>query len=112
MSGAIPTMPNHETSDFLRVDDTTDELSVVLTGRLDTERCGNIGAPLMDRIKRSGKAVAFDLGAVDFVASAFLRMCIIAARTLGAGKVRLLHANPAIKKVFKIAGLDGYIVIV
>jgi anti-anti-sigma factor len=82
-------------------------LRCVLSGRLDTERCGQLHEPVLDRIRASGKPAIFDLAAVTFVASAFLRLCIMASRVVGTGTLSLTHTEPSIKKVFKIAGLDG-----
>jgi anti-anti-sigma factor len=82
-------------------------LRFVLSGRLDTECCGRISEAVLARLQNSGRPVTFDLADVPFVASAFLRLCIMALRAVGSGNVCLVNTAPTIKKVFKIAGLDG-----
>ncbi|WP_139559200.1 STAS domain-containing protein [Methylotetracoccus oryzae] len=79
----------------------------VLAGRLDTERCERITEPLLSRLQESNQGITFDLAEVSFVASSFLRLCILATRAVGNGNVCLVNTAPTIKKVFKIAGLDG-----
>jgi anti-anti-sigma factor len=59
------------------------------------------------RIQSSGKAVVFDLEAVSFLSSAFLSLCISAAKeSQGDNRLRLVNVGPELKKVLKIAGLD------
>lgn len=95
----------------MRNDPSADVLLIPLSGRLDTARCASIGDALLANIRETGKPVVFDLDHVDFVASSFLRICILAAKTVGLGRVSLHNASPSIKRVFKIAGLDDCIVV-
>ena len=87
--------------------DTDEGLRCKLAGRLDTDRCERIGQRLLAQLQASDKAVTFDLADVPFVASSFLRLCLLATRIVGNGNVALDNTSPQIKKVFKIAGLDG-----
>jgi acetyl-CoA synthetase len=86
--------------------DTT--LVVRLIGRLDSTQCQSIHEPLIARINGAGKAVVLDMEEVTFVASAFLRLCIMAAKMVD-GRIRMINVSPMLKKVFKIAGLDSHI---
>ena len=61
------------------------------------ERPGRAGAP----------AIAFDLAGVDFISSAFLRLCLQAAKTSGGGAFRIVGVSPAVKKLFVVAGLEN-----
>ena len=54
-------------------------------------------------------ALVFDLAGVDFVSSAFLRLCLQAAKISGGGAFRIVRASPAVKKLFVVAGLDQLI---
>ena len=87
--------------------DTT--LVVRLLGRMDSTQAADIQAPLIDRITSTRKAVVLDMEEVTFVASAFLRLCILIAKQVGADHVRMINVSPLLKKVFKIAGLDSHI---
>ena len=60
------------------------------------ERPGRAGAP----------SIAFDLAGVDFISSAFLRLCLQAAKTSGGGAFRIVGVSPAVKKLFVVAGLE------
>ncbi len=51
--------------------------------------------------------VAFDLSGVEFVASAFLRICMATARRVGTGRFGVASTSPQLKKLFTVAGLDG-----
>ncbi len=51
--------------------------------------------------------VVFDLSGVEFVASAFLRICMTTAKRAGSGRFEVAFASPQLKKIFNVAGLDG-----
>ena len=61
-----------------------------------TERPDRAGAP----------SIAFDLAGVDFISSAFLRLCLQAAKMSGGGAFRIVGVSPAVKKLFVVAGLE------
>jgi anti-anti-sigma factor len=50
--------------------------------------------------------VCFDMKNVSYIASAFIRSCIVVSRQVDAGNFKIVNATPMIKKTFKIAGLD------
>jgi stage II sporulation protein AA (anti-sigma F factor antagonist) len=83
-------------------------LRIALDGRLDTARSAAIGEELLRQVDAASCPVVFDLKDADFVTSAFLRLCIIAAQRLGAGRLIVANANPLVRKVFAIAGLDRH----
>lgn len=91
-------------------------LTCRFTGRLDSLASENVG-PDLDRHIQSARsaapaghpqelAVVFDLARVDYVASAFLRICLSVAKSLGAGQMSVVNCQPTVKKVFAIAGMD------
>ena len=51
--------------------------------------------------------IVFDLEGVTYVASGFLRLCVSAAGKVEKGKFSIIHTDPQIMKVYKIAGLDS-----
>ena len=75
-------------------------------GRLDTVECGRITATVVEQAQAAGQPLVFDLTGVDFVASAFLRLCIMVQQKAASQPLTLVNVAPPIKKVFKIAGLD------
>lgn len=77
--------------------------------RLDTVTCSGIETELIAELKDTRLPIVFDIGKVDFVSSAFIRICLIAAKQAGGGNFHVANAAPQIKKVFKIAGLDQFI---
>lgn len=50
--------------------------------------------------------VIFDLGKVEYIASAFLRICITVAKRQDIEGFTVVKCNPSVKKIFSIAGLD------
>ena len=78
-------------------------------GRMDTSACSGIENEVAGQVEKAGQPVVFDLTGVDFVSSAFLRLCISAAKKTGPGKFQVANASPQIKKVFKIAGMDQFL---
>lgn len=51
--------------------------------------------------------IVFDLDGVTYVASGFLRLCMSAAGKVEKGNFSVIHTDPQIMKVYKIAGLDS-----
>lgn len=52
-------------------------------------------------------AVIFDLKGVEYISSAFLRLCLSIAKGVKKGGFSIINTEPQVMKVFKIAGLDG-----
>jgi stage II sporulation protein AA (anti-sigma F factor antagonist) len=77
--------------------------------RLDTVACSAVEGEVLAQLEKNQAPVVFDIGRVDFVSSAFLRICIMAAKRAGEGNFKVAHAAPQIKKVFKIAGMDQFL---
>ena len=80
-------------------------LRCAFNGRLDTAASLTIEGDLLARVAEAGGPVVFDMAGVDYVCSAFLRLCVVMAKRPAA--FSMVHVEPAVKKVFKIAGFDG-----
>lgn len=50
--------------------------------------------------------IVFDLGKVDYVSSAFLRLCMQTSKQVKQGSFRIVNTKPQVMKVFKVACLD------
>jgi anti-anti-sigma factor len=88
------------------------EIICTFTGQLNTLAVTKDEPAVNEKIGQAGgRKVAFDLGAVDFIASSFLRLCLKTASTVGASRFSVCNITPEIKKVFVIAGLDKQITI-
>ena len=74
-------------------------------GRLDTGMADVIEDDLIDHIMITGLPVKFDFQEVEFVSSAFLRVCIKAARVAPDMKINIINALKAIKDVYDMTGL-------
>ncbi len=86
-------------------------LHCIFSGRLDTENAGKDEVEIESQKKQlEDMAIVFDLEAVEYVASAFLRTCIKTAKEKG-HKFSVRHMKPNVTKVFKIAGIDKVILI-
>ena len=79
-------------------------------GCLDTRECNRIEQEVLQKAQAAAQPVVFDLAGVDFVASAFLRLCITVQQKSPGNQLALVNVCPLIKKVFKIAGLDKFVV--
>ena len=80
-----------------------------LRGRLDVASSDEAGAELMDALDQSAGGLIVDLGAVDFISSAGLRVLLrVRKRADGSGKgMAIIRAQPAVYKIFKVSGLDA-----
>ena len=84
-------------------------LVIALQGRMDTIACMAAEADVLNKVRSARGPVVFDMKAVDYVSSTFLRICVRAAQVAGTDHFALTHVHPEIKKVFMIAKLDHLI---
>ena len=89
-------------------------LKYLFTGRLDTEKTNEMGSEIEDKIiefqkdtENQSPEIIFDIKEVDYIASAFIRICIKTVKLTGKDKFSITNSSPMIKKTFKIAGLDS-----
>jgi len=92
-------------------DETTKTLNCAFSGRMDSLNTKEIEEKLAQKVAEvSGDKeelkVIFDLGGVDYIASAFIRVCLVTAKDITEGNFSITNTNPFIKKTFKIAGLE------
>jgi anti-anti-sigma factor len=92
---------------MVQYQETEESLVAIFSGRLDTVFCQDSEQQVMERVRAAGGRVEFDLAKADYVASAFLRLCLQAAKALGKDRFAVVRVNPFVKKVFKIAGMDS-----
>lgn len=86
-----------------------DQLVCTLPPRLDTIACSSCQETLLKRIEEEKAPVVFDMSNVDYISSAFIRICLQVFKQVGGSRFRLVHVSPDVKKVFKIAGLDQHL---
>ena len=83
-----------------------DQLRCAFQGALDAAACDKMAEALYARLDASNLPIVFDLQDVDFMASAFFRICLIVGKKAGSDKFSIIHLSPMCKRMFKIAGLD------
>ena len=96
------------------VDSAPTRLTLGFHGRLDSAHCAGLHDAVLAQVNAAApeQVLRFDLAGTDFVASAFLRLCILAARTRGAGRFEIADPAPLVREVFAMAGLDRHLSIV
>ncbi len=90
------------------------KLVCLLSGRMGTENNEDFLSRVTEKISESKEAlsnpaslkVCFDVKDVTYIASSFIRSCIVISRLVEEGRFNITSASPVIKKTFKIAGLD------
>ncbi|HOO77251.1 MAG TPA: STAS domain-containing protein [bacterium] len=82
-------------------------LTCFFRGRLDAPASEAAAAAVAARIEAlaSPARVVFDLGEVVYIASAFLRFCLLTGSSAAAG-FAIVNTSPFTKKVFTVAGFD------
>ncbi|MHB1461528.1 MAG: STAS domain-containing protein [Armatimonadota bacterium] len=80
-------------------------LTCILNGQIDTLESQKLEAQLKEHISGQ-QPVSFDLQGVTYICSAFLRVCLYVAKTVGAANFSLVGLTPPIKRVFKMAGMS------
>ena len=84
--------------------------TLTFTGRMDFVAVGILNErilaePVLKELKPGDKMV-FDLKEVDYIASSFIRICVLYAKQFGSGRFSIRHCQPFVKKTFKVSGLD------
>jgi anti-anti-sigma factor len=74
---------------------------------MDSAKCAEMESEVLAALTGSNTAIVFDLEEVDFISSAFLRLCIHGQREARDHGFHVVNVGPYIKRVFKIAGLDA-----
>ena len=85
-------------------------LTFKVEGRLDT----NTAPALEAELKLDGvKEVVFDFAALEYIASAGLRVLMAAHKAMAAagGSMKILHPNAMVRGVFEITGLGSVFVV-
>ena len=85
------------------------KLVVALEGRLDT----TTAPQLEDELKNSLDGVTelvFDLGALEYISSAGLRVLLSAFKTMyGKGSMKVTNANELVMEVFEVTGFSNFL---
>jgi anti-anti-sigma factor len=84
-----------------------EKLVIRFEGSLDSAKCAELETHVCGAVTGSSTPVVYDLDGVDFISSAFLRLCIYGRQQAGDHGFQIVNVGPCIKRVFKIAGLDA-----
>ncbi len=95
--------------DQLRYLEQDGSLECAFSGSLSTDFCKKYEQSLNEKIRSQTGTVLFNLSDVDYLASAFLRICLSALKTLGKNRFRIVNVAPELKKVFTMVGFDGMV---
>ena len=85
-----------------------EQLRCAFVGSLNTIKCLELEKELYARIRETKLPVVFDMKDVDFIASAFLRICLTVFKEAG-DRLKIINLQPAVLSVFKIAGFSNLI---
>lgn len=82
-------------------------LIYVLGGRLDSNTAKTLEAKLKEELDGGCRAMLIDMGGLDYISSAGLRVVLLAAKRLRAaeGRFGLSRLKGEIRQVFEISGL-------
>ncbi|TGL57325.1 anti-sigma factor antagonist [Leptospira ognonensis] len=81
---------------------------VHIQGNMDVHNTHHIEQQLMDIVREARSGVIFDLGAVNFISSAGIRVLVTSLRLcqdLGI-KISICSLKPAVEKVFDVIGIN------
>ena len=99
-----------------KYDQDTNTLTFIFSGHMDSARCMPMAQEVEKKVaEHAGEPVqldkpfkvVFDLKDVDFISSAFIRICMMVLAKVKAGNLTLQNAGPFIKKTIKISGLEN-----
>ena len=83
-----------------------DVLVVRPEGRVDTNTSDELEKGLTGRIDAGSRRLVIDMGGIDYISSAGLRVLLLAAKKLrgNGGQLVLAGMNPSVKQIFELAG--------
>ena len=85
------------------------ELTVALTGRLDTTTAPELEKELKASLD-GVTALIIDMTALDYISSAGLRVLLTAFKTMrNKGKMKITNANELVKEVFEVTGFSDFL---
>lgn len=81
-------------------------LVVAPQGRLDTTTSPDLEKRLLDHVDGGLRHLVLDLGGIEYISSAGLRVLLLVAKKLrtGGGDVVLCALGPSVRQVFELAG--------
>ena len=87
------------------------ELTVALTGRLDT-----VTAPELEKELKASldgvKTLTIDMAALEYISSAGLRVLLSAQKIMNKqGEMRVVHVNETILEIFEVTGFSDILTI-
>ena len=94
---------------MVRIEKQEGKLVCAFEGRLDTNKCQAIEQEVLASVGEASRAVVFDMQDVDYVASSFLRLCLMVSKQVGPGEFSMVNVHPLVKKVVVIANLSEFL---
>ncbi len=87
------------------------ELTVVLSGRLDTNTAPELEAALKTALE-GVEELTFDFEKLDYISSAGLRVLLAAQKTMNRqGNMKIKNANEIIMEIFEVTGFADILTI-
>ena len=85
-----------------------DGMQVSVTGKPSADGIAGLRSTMQRAMEAGSKTIAFDLSALDALDSAFLKLLLAAGNSLEptGGSIALRNANPSIRHILSVLGLD------
>ena len=88
-----------------------DELTVALTGRLDTTTAPELEAELKENLDGVTELI-IDMGALEYISSAGLRVLLSAQKLMSKqGEMKVTHVSETIMEIFEVTGFSDILTI-
>lgn len=88
-----------------------DKLTLAVIGRLDTTTAPELSA-VLDASLEDVKELILDLGGLEYISSAGLRVLLGAQRRMNKqGSMKLVHVNELVMEVFEVTGFSTILTI-
>ena len=90
----------------------TSELTVALTGRLDTNTAPELEKTLNGALE-GVNVLVIDMEKLDYISSAGLRVLLALQKTMNRqGEMKVLHVNETVMEIFEVTGFSDILTIV
>ena len=80
-------------------------------GRLDAQAAPTLQARVLEKLEGGDKLLLFDLGKLEYISSAGLRVILVAAKKLKGvdGRLVVCSLTDGVKEVFRVSGFDSIV---
>ena len=93
---------------MVRMELNNGKLVCAFEGRMANIDCQEMEPDLLARVQAAQSPVVFDMRGMDYVSSAFLRLCLVVSKQVGAARFSMINIHPLAQKTLMFANMGQF----